>query len=108
MDKNEVAAVLGQIGILLELKGENPFKTRAYLTAVRVLESLEGSLEELVAAKRLGELKGSGSGLGTRVKPRRRDFSRDSVIRFSNGSYGVSSVNWTWWHSIEIPWCSSR
>ncbi|MSU32978.1 MAG: DNA polymerase/3'-5' exonuclease PolX [Pedosphaera sp.] len=67
MDKNEVAAVLGQIGILLELKGENPFKTRAYLTAVRVLESLEGSLEELVAAKRLGELKGFGEALQDKV-----------------------------------------
>lgn len=29
MDKEQVAAVLTEIGTLLELKGENPFKTRA-------------------------------------------------------------------------------
>ena len=32
MDKDQVAAVLVEIGTLLELKGENPFKTRAYHT----------------------------------------------------------------------------
>ena len=48
MDKNEVAAVLEEIGTLLELKGENPFKTRAYHNAVRVLEALEGRAERHV------------------------------------------------------------
>jgi DNA polymerase (family 10) len=67
MDKNEVAAVLEEIGTLLELKGENPFKTRAYHNAVRVLEALEGSLETLVAEKRLGELKGFGEALQDKV-----------------------------------------
>jgi len=67
MDKNEVAAVLEEIGTLLELKGENPFKTRAYHNAVRVLEGLTGSLETLVAEKRLGELKGFGEALQDKV-----------------------------------------
>ena len=30
MDKDQVAEILVEIGTLLELKGENPFKTRAY------------------------------------------------------------------------------
>jgi len=67
MDKNEVAAVLEEIGTLLELKGENPFKTRAYHNAVRVLEGLTESLETLVAEKRLGELKGFGEALQDKV-----------------------------------------
>ena len=29
MNKNEIADVLLEIGVLLELKGENPFKIRA-------------------------------------------------------------------------------
>ena len=29
MDKEQVAGVLKELGVLLELKGENPFKTRA-------------------------------------------------------------------------------
>ena len=30
MDKDQVAEILVEIGTLLELKGENPFKTRAH------------------------------------------------------------------------------
>ena len=40
MDKDQVAAVLEEIGTLLELQGENPFKTRAYHNAARTLEGL--------------------------------------------------------------------
>ena len=29
MDKNKIAEILIEIGVRLELKGENPFKTRA-------------------------------------------------------------------------------
>jgi len=35
MTKNEIADVLDEIGTLLELKGENPFKIRAYQTRGR-------------------------------------------------------------------------
>ena len=48
MDKEQVAAILNEIGILLELKGENPFKTRAYTNAARTLEGLSVPLNTLV------------------------------------------------------------
>ena len=67
MDKEEVAAVLSEIGTLLELKGENPFKTRAYHNAARVLEGLTEPLEKIVAEHRLGELKGFGEALQDKV-----------------------------------------
>ena len=67
MDKEEVAAVLSEIGTLLELKGENPFKTRAYHNAARVLEGLTEPLEKIVAEHRLGELKGFGEALQEKV-----------------------------------------
>ena len=67
MDKDEVAAVLAEIGTLLELKGENPFKTRAYHNAARVLEGLTEPLEKIVAENRLGELKGFGEALQEKV-----------------------------------------
>ncbi|MGH7407875.1 MAG: hypothetical protein ACREKF_07710, partial [Candidatus Methylomirabilales bacterium] len=41
MDKKHVAAVLEEIAALLELQGENPFKSRAYLTAARAIEAAE-------------------------------------------------------------------
>ncbi len=67
MDKEKVAAVLVEIGTLLELKGENPFKTRAYANAARTLESLSEPLATLVAEKRLSEIKGIGEALEQKI-----------------------------------------
>ena len=44
MTKAEVAAVLEEIAALLELKGENPFKIRAYANAARSIETFGGAL----------------------------------------------------------------
>jgi DNA polymerase (family X) len=63
MDKDQVIEVLVNIGTLLELKGENPFKTRAYENAARALEGLSEPLEKLVAEQRLGGIKGIGDGI---------------------------------------------
>ena len=67
MDKDQVAAILVEIGTLLELKGENPFKTRAYVNGARTLEGLTEPLEKIVAENRLGELKGFGDALQEKV-----------------------------------------
>ena len=67
MDKEQVALVLAEIGTLLELKGENPFKTRAYTNAARTLENLGEPLEKIVAEKRLGEVKGIGEALERKI-----------------------------------------
>lgn len=67
MDKKEVAAVLEEIGTLLELKGENPFKTRAYYNGARVLESLQEDLKRLVEENRLTAVKGIGEGLAKKI-----------------------------------------
>lgn len=67
MDKDRVAEILQEIGILLELKGENPFKTRAYANAARTLENLSEPLEKVVAENRLGEIKGIGEALQKKI-----------------------------------------
>lgn len=67
MDKDEVAAILIEIGTLLELKGENPFKTRAYENAARALEALNEPLTKVVAENRLGEIKGIGDALQKKI-----------------------------------------
>ncbi len=67
MNKDQVVEILAEIGVLLELKGENPFKTRAYANAARTLESLPESLEKLVAEGRLGEVKGIGEALQEKI-----------------------------------------
>ena len=52
MDKDQVAGTLAEIGVLLELKGENPFKTRAYASAARTIEGLTEPIATLVAEGR--------------------------------------------------------
>ena len=68
MNKAEIAAVLTEIGTLLELKGENPFKTRAYQTGARTVEGLsEEELKTRVQAGTLGEVKGLGEALVQKI-----------------------------------------
>ena len=67
MDKDHVAEILSEIGMLLELKGENPFKTRAYANAARTLEGLNEPIERIVAENRLPEIKGIGEGLQKKI-----------------------------------------
>ena len=67
MDKEQVAEILSEIGVLLEIKGENPFKTRAYANAARTLEALTEPLDKIVAEQRLGDLKGIGEALQKKI-----------------------------------------
>jgi len=68
MTKNEIADVLNEIGVLLELKGENPFKIRAYQSGARTLESLEDDeLDVLIAEEKLGGVKGIGKALVEKI-----------------------------------------
>jgi DNA polymerase (family X) len=67
MDKDQVAEILVQIGTLLELKGENPFKTRAYTNAARTIEALSEPLAKIIAEKRLGDIKGIGEALEQKI-----------------------------------------
>jgi DNA polymerase (family 10) len=67
MNKDEVAEILINIGTLLELKGENPFKTRAYHNGARIIETLSEPLDKLIAENRLGEIKGIGEALQDKI-----------------------------------------
>ncbi len=68
MNKSEIAAVLTDIGTLLELKGENPFKIRAYQSGARVVESLaESELNARITAGTLQEVKGIGEALTRKI-----------------------------------------
>jgi DNA polymerase (family 10) len=60
MDKKAVARTLEEIAGFLELKGENPFRVRAYRTASRALATFPGDLPQALASGELAELKGVG------------------------------------------------
>lgn len=67
MDKNDIVTLLNKIGELLEIKGESPFKSRAYYNAARLLENLDEDIGELIEEDRLKDLKGIGDALNKKI-----------------------------------------
>ena len=67
LDKAAVAQILRDIALLLQLKGENTFKVRAYETAADRIVGLTQDLGALVRDGRLKELPGIGQGLAEKI-----------------------------------------
>src|SRR5438874_5228701 len=67
MDKEQVALVLDEIGTLLELQGENPFRCQAYHNAARAVQQLEENLADVVANGKLVEVRGIGETLRDKI-----------------------------------------
>ena len=67
MDKDQIADVLVNVATLLELKGENPFKSRAYTNAARAIEGTSEPLQQLIGENRLSEVKGIGESIQKKI-----------------------------------------
>lgn len=68
MDKRDlIADVLKKIAILLELKGENAFKIRAYRTGSEIVETYSGDLLKLALKNELENIKGIGTALAKKI-----------------------------------------
>jgi DNA polymerase (family 10) len=63
VDKKIIAQILHEIGVLLELKGENQFKVRAYQNGARAIEMLNEDIKQLVKTGKIEEVKGIGKTL---------------------------------------------
>ena len=63
MTRENLAEVLEEIALLLELKGENPFKIRAYRQGADTVRSFEGEIVELAEKNALTGIKGIGEAL---------------------------------------------
>lgn len=63
MTAEVMATVLRNIALLLDLKGENPFKTRAYNTGAEIVETFSGDIVARAAANDLKGVKGLGDAL---------------------------------------------
>ncbi len=69
MNKNDIAGVFDRIGTLLDLKGENPFKVRAYQSAARLLDTMsEDEFAAHAAAADWASVKGLGEALTTKIE----------------------------------------
>jgi len=67
MDKEEVIKILKEISVLLELKGENPFKIRAYQNAARALEASDLDFSKDLKIEDFTSIKGIGSHIAERI-----------------------------------------
>ncbi len=81
LDKFGVARALREIGALLELEGENPFKVRAYENGARAVEGLSEDLAALVEGGRLLEVKGIGEALAKKIADLHRTGTTDALDR---------------------------
>ncbi|MFZ5354737.1 MAG: DNA polymerase/3'-5' exonuclease PolX [Bacillota bacterium] len=78
MDKKVLSAVFDDIALLLELKGENPFKIKAYTNAARVLELLDEDIDDLIRQDRLEDIKGIGKAIADKI----REFAATGHLGF--------------------------
>ena len=67
LDNNAVAAVLEEMSNLMELNGENPFRSRAYASASRELETMDEEVETLAAEGELDKVRGIGKKIAAEI-----------------------------------------
>ena len=63
MNKDQIADVLDEVALLLELKGENVFKVRAYRQGAEVVRFWDGDIVALAREDKLKGIKGLGESL---------------------------------------------
>lgn len=68
MEKRPLVALLEEIAALLEIKGENLFKVRAYQNAAKVLATITDDLDQIVREKRIREIKGVGATISAKIE----------------------------------------
>ena len=113
MNKDEIIGVFENIARLLELKGENPFKIRAYLHASKALETLAEPLEKLISEERLIAVDGIGKATAEKIatlsttgrldyyNDLRDEFPPDILTLFDIQGLGGKKIK-ALWDSLKI------
>lgn len=76
--RETLSSVLEEIALLLELKGENPFKIRAYRQGAEIVESFDG---DIVTRARDNELKGI-KGIGEALQDKLHELATTGKLEF--------------------------
>ncbi|MEQ1852219.1 MAG: histidinol-phosphatase, partial [Chthoniobacteraceae bacterium] len=66
--KDQVAETLEDIAMMLELKGENPFKIRAYRNAARAIETFTGNLKRTAEEDKFADIEGIGDAIAEKIR----------------------------------------
>jgi len=67
METAKIARILDDMGTILEIQGENPFRCRAYHNAAQALHGMPGDLTEMIADGSLAEVPGIGETLYSKI-----------------------------------------
>lgn len=67
-DRKTILSTLEEIGLLLELAGANPFKSRAFTNGARTLQGFDGDFAEGLESGELAAMKGVGKGLLAEIR----------------------------------------
>ncbi len=67
MKNRLVADIFNSIAELLEIRGDNPFRIRAYIRAADTVDSLKEDVEEMAALGRLRQIPGIGADLAAKI-----------------------------------------
>jgi DNA polymerase (family X) len=67
MNNSEIIEILGHIAELLEVKGENVFKSRSYTNVARAIKFLNEEVADLDAQGRLTEIPGVGEAIAKKL-----------------------------------------
>ena len=68
MTNREIARILSEIADLLEIKGENPFKIRAYQRAAQAIEGLAMTLSDMRGHQPFTDISGVGSSIAEKIE----------------------------------------
>lgn len=78
MTREKMMAVLEEIALLLELKGDNPFKIRAYRQGAETVAGFDGDIVELAKTGQLDGIKGIGEALRDKL----HELATSGSLRF--------------------------
>jgi DNA polymerase (family 10) len=67
VETSRIARILDEMGTLLEVRGENPFRTRAYHNAADALKGLPDDLSAMIQDGRLREVPGIGETMHAKI-----------------------------------------
>ncbi len=68
MKNLEISAIFREITKILEIKGDNPFRIRAYERAAQNIEGLSGDIEDYVRSEKLDDIPGIGKDLAEKIR----------------------------------------
>jgi DNA polymerase (family 10) len=106
--KEDVIELFESIARLLELKGENVFKVRAYTNAARALETFSGDLEAVIEGERLGEVAGVGKALEEKiiefVSTGRLPYYETLKAEFPEGLFAMFELQGLGPKKIKVLW----